>query len=73
LNNTIVKIVQMGQNQDVETLGLPDVEEIDAIYEKGKAIPNSLEGIEGVYPEGQKHPSGYLVFHPVRAMLSRTE
>jgi hypothetical protein len=42
LNNTIVKIVQMGQNQDVETLRLPDVEEIDAAYEEGKAAVVAL-------------------------------
>jgi uncharacterized coiled-coil protein SlyX len=42
LNNTIVKIVQMDQNQDLETLRLPDVEEIDAAYEEGKAAVVAL-------------------------------
>jgi len=37
LNFTIVKIVQIGQNKEVEKLRLPNVEEIDAAYEEGKA------------------------------------
>ena len=37
MNITIVKIVQIGQNKDVDTLRLPSVEEIDAAYEDGKA------------------------------------
>lgn len=36
MNFTIVKIVQIGQNQDVEKLRLPSREEIHAAYEEGE-------------------------------------
>jgi transposase/uncharacterized coiled-coil protein SlyX len=42
MNLTIVKIVQIGQNKEVETLRLPSVEEIDAAYEEGKSAVVAL-------------------------------
>jgi len=58
LNFTIVKIVQIGQNQGVETLHLPSREEIHATYVEGEAaiaalITDLVENWVGILQEQQ--------------------
>ena len=59
MNFTIVKIVQIGQNQGMETLHLPSREEIHAAYAEGEEavialIAGLAENWVGVIQEQQK-------------------